>query len=124
MPKIAHINVVHFRIGVAAGRRGPDLERDKELGSVILFPVRRIAFGSASTRHGSGIVSTLAHDRPRCDSDLVDADDYHRRMFVNLLALAAVVVLVITGSWAFGAIAKTTGSPHMLTRLASPLQHA
>jgi hypothetical protein len=45
-------------------------------------------------------------------------------MFVNLLALAAVLVLVVTGSWAFGTIAKMTGSPHMLTSLASPLQHA
>lgn len=123
MPNDAYINVVRLRVGVAAGRRGPDLARDGELGGVVLFPVRRIAFGSAGTRHG-GTVSTSAHDRPRRESGLADADDYRRRTFVNLLTLAAVLVLVVTASWAFGTIAKTTGSPHLLISLASPLQHA
>jgi hypothetical protein len=124
MPNDAHINVVRLRVGVAAGRRGPDPECDAELGSVIPFPVRRIAFGSAGTRHGGRTVSTSAYDRPRRESGLTDADDYRRRMFVNLLTLAAVLVLVVTASWAFGTIAKTTGSPHLLTSLASPLRHA
>jgi hypothetical protein len=124
MPNDAHSNVVRLRVGIAAGRRGPDLECDVELGSVILFPARRIAFGTAGTRYGGGTVSTSAHDRPRRESGLADADDYRRRMFVNLLTLGAVLVLVVTGSWALGTIAKTTGSPHLLTSLASPLQHA
>jgi hypothetical protein len=124
MPNDAYINVVRLRVGVAAGRRGPDLERDAELGSVIPFPVRRIALGSAGTRHGGRTVNTSAHDRPRRESDLADSADYRRRMFVNLLTLAAVLVLVVTASWAFGTIAKTTGSPHLLTSLASPLRHA
>jgi hypothetical protein len=120
----AHINVVRLRVGVAAGRRGPDLERDLGLGSVIPFPVCRITFGSAGTRQDSGSVSTSAHDGPGRESGLADAGDYRRRMFVNLLTLAAVLVLVVTASWAFGTIAKTTGSPHLLTSLALPLHHA
>jgi hypothetical protein len=95
-----------------------------ELGSVIPFPVRRMAFGSAGTRHGGATVGTSAHDRPRRESGVADADDYRRRMFVNLLILAAVLVLVVTASWAFGTIAKTTGSPHLLTSLALALQYA
>ena len=124
MPNDAYVNVVRLRVGVAAGRRGPGLARDVELGSVIPFPVRRVAFGSAGTRHRGGTVGPSAHDRPRRESGLADADDYRRRMFVNLLTLAAVLVLVVTASWAFGTIAKTTGSPHLLTSLALPLQHA
>ena len=124
MPDDTYINVVRLRVGVAAGRRGPNLERDVELGRVIPFPVRRVAFGSAGTRHGGATVGTSAHDRPRRESGVADADDYRRRMFVNLLTLAAVLVLVVTASWAFGTIAKTTGSPHLLTSLALPLHHA
>jgi hypothetical protein len=123
VPNDAHSNVVRLRVGVAAGRRGPHLERDMELGGVIAFPVRRIAFGSAGTRQGDGTVSTSARDRPHRESGLADADDYRTRMFVNLLTLAAVLVLVVTGSWAFGTIARTAGSPHLLTSSASPLQH-
>ena len=112
MSNDAHINVVRLRVGIAGGRRGPAPERDVELGSVIPFPVRRIAFGNAGTRHGGRTVGTSAHNRPRRELGLADADDYRRRMFVNLLTLAAVLVLVVTASWAFGTIAKTTGSPH------------
>ena len=124
IPNDAHSNVVRLRVGIAAGRRRPHLERDIELGSVIPFPVRRIAFGSAGARHGGGTVSTSADDRPRRESGLAVADDYRRCMLVNLLTLAVVLVLVVTGSWAFGTIAKTAGSPHLLTSVASPLQHS
>jgi hypothetical protein len=118
MSNDAHINVVRLRVGIAGGRRGPAPERDVELGSVIPFP------GSVGMKHGGGTVSTSAHDRPRRESGLADADDYRRRMLVNLLTLAVVLVLVVTGSWAFGTIAKTAGSPHLLTSLASPVKLA
>jgi hypothetical protein len=123
MPNDAHINVVRLRVGIAGSRRGPAPERDVERGSVIPFPVR-IAFGSVGVKHGGGTVITSAHDRPRRESGLADADDYRRRMLVNLLTLAVVLVLVVTGSWAFGTIAKTAGSPHLLTSLASPVKLA
>jgi hypothetical protein len=89
-----------------------------------LFTAEAAPQGRRNDKHGGGIDSTSAHDRPRSESGLADADDYRRRMFVNLLTLAAVLVLVVTGSWAFGTIAKTTGSPHLLTSLASPVELA
>jgi hypothetical protein len=81
--------------------------------NVIRFKARATAPQPAST----GLArrpTTNADDRRRYETSATQADHYRHRMLVNFAGMVVIIVLIASGSWLFGAIAQTTGEPHLL----------
>jgi hypothetical protein len=71
--------------------------QDKETGRIVLFPPR-ISFGKEKARRKAAVRGAEVEDLLKYERS-GEPDDYPRRMLVNVIAFAFIVMLTLAGIW-------------------------